>query len=307
MAKEQSVDKLVMSLKESAAKRKAMIEYFGFVPSSIIKLARGKLSSQMYIYQHEVPKRSTSKDPAKKKKRDTLRRAGYRDYKTAPSRQGHHSSGGYMVSSIMPAELVEFFIKYYARPGDIYIDPFMGQGIQLQVANLYKMDYIGFDICREFYSYIKSMKSKLTTNGNSLDIHLCDARHMDMIEDSKCGFCFTSPPYWDVEYYGDEKEQLGKRDYPEFLAGMKEVAAELFRVMGEGSTAVINVNDFRKQKVFYPYHSDTITLFQEVGWHMRDMWIIEGLVGGLPKVFGVNSNLGRIAPKVHEYAIVFQK
>jgi DNA modification methylase len=121
-------------------------------------------------------------------------------------------------------------------------------------------------------------------------------------------FCFTSPPYWDIEYYGDEPEQLGKSPtYLDFIMSMEEIVKAWLPKFRSGAYVIVNVNDFRKDGEFYPYHADTITLFQEAGYEFVDLWIVEGLVGGIPRGFAVDFNLKRIAPKVHEFSLVFRK
>lgn len=47
-------------------------------------------------------------------------------------------------------------------------------------------------------------------------------------------------------------------------------------------------------------------LFRAAGWTPHDTWIIDGLVGGMARIWAVDKNARRIAPKVHEYAHVFR-
>lgn len=207
----------------------------------------------------------------------------------------------------MPAELVAFFIKYYAKPGDLYLDPFAGQGVQMQVAKLLGLHYHGYDLSADFCTYIRAVKSRIDDGSTELHITEGDSREPTEIADSSGDFSFHSPPYWDIEYYGDEVGQLGyKQSYEDFLSGMQAVAAAWLSKFKSGAYHVVNVNDFRAHGRFYPYHADTINLFQAAGWRLHDIWIIDGLVGGLPKAFAVDFNRQRIAPKVHEYAIVFR-
>lgn len=207
----------------------------------------------------------------------------------------------------MPAELVEFFVKYYASPGDVYLDPFMGQGVQMQVAHLLGLHYWGYDLSSEFFAYIDSVREKIEDNTTALQIFCGDSRNPEHIPDEIGDFSFHSPPYWNIEYYGDEPEQLGKGTYEDFLQGMEDVARAWLPKFKSGAYHVVNVNDFRMGGTFYPYHADTLALFKRAGWELADLWIIEGLVGGLSKAFAVDFNLKRIAPKLHEYALVFRK
>lgn len=218
----------------------------------------------------------------------------------------HDGSPGRLAASIMPAELVDFFIKYYAKPGDTYLDPFAGQGVQMQVAAKRGLHYIGYDISEEFYAYIKAAQERIDPDSKLTEIYRADSRHPDDIPDGIGDFSFHSPPYWDIEYYGDEPEQLGQGSYEEFLDGMEAVYRAWLPKFKPGAYHAVNVNDFRRGGRFYSYHTHTIQIAENAGWVLHDTWIIDGLVGGLPKAFAVDFNLKKIAPKVHEYVLVFK-
>jgi DNA modification methylase len=301
----QDVDSLQESLKRSQVNRQAMMKKFGFIPLSVLStLGRGSISKSLFVYQHDVPQRNMAHLPANKEKRERLREAGYTDFKNSPS--SRMAGRGTLGATIMPAELVDFFIKYYSYPRSVYLDPFMGQGIQMQVAKMMKLDYYGYDISEEFFAYIDSVRSKIDDGSTTISVHCGDSRFPDKIPNNIGDFCFTSPPYWDIEFYGEEDGQLGyKQSYDEFLVGMYDVARAWHPKFKKGAYVVVNVNDFRKDGRYYPYHADTIGLFTRAGYEMTDTWIIEGFVGGLPKAFAVDFNMKKIAPKVHEYALVF--
>lgn len=309
------VSDLVESIKQSRANRAAMEKKFGTMPLSILRLNRGALSKRMFSYQTEQRGRSvTAKSGiaiAELEEGATKQRALERvalGITGGGSVLDRKENGSRVGASIMPAELVEFFIKYYARPGDVYLDPFMGQGVQMQVAKLMGLHYYGYDLSTEFFGYIEAVRAKIDDGKTTIQATHGDSRHPDAIPDGIGDFSFHSPPYWDIEFYGTESEQLGyNHTYPEFLDGMQQVAAAWLPKFKASAWHVVNVNDFRKDGRFYPYHADTIALFQRAGWQLADTWIIDGLVGGLPKAFAVDFNMKRIAPKVHEYALVFRK
>lgn len=289
---------------ESGKRRAKMKKKFGFIPVSIVRLSRGALSASMFSMQHETPERNTETQKGYQDKLKRLKEAGYD--KNAPSNR--KAGRGTLGLSIMPAEIVAFFGKYYAKKGGVYLDPFMGHGIRMQVAKLMGMDYYGYDASSEFFKYITSVKKKIDDGETVLDINRGDSRHPDKIPNDIGTFSFYSPPYWDIEYYGDDPEQLGTdKSYEEFLQGMHDVAAAWLPKFKQGAWHIVNVNDFRKDKVFYPYHADLIRKYQEAGWEMYDTWIIEGMIGGTPQSFAVSFNEMQIAPKVHEYALVFRK
>lgn len=293
------------SLQQSAANRNAMQQKFGFIPLSILQIGRGALHKAMFHYAGDASVAANMKNN-NAEKQQRLAEAGYAKAASSPSERG--AGRGKPGLSIMPAELVEFFIKYYAHPQQVYLDPFMGQGIQMQVAKRYKLHYYGYDISQEFFKYIASVRDIIDDQQTTLSITCADSRYPTAIPDDIGDFSFHSPPYWDIEFYGVESGQLGyQQSYPAFLENMHDVAKAWLPKFKRGAYQIVNVNDFRKHGKFYAYHADTIALFERAGWLLTDIWIVNGLVGGISKAFAVDFNSQRIAPKVHEYCLCFRK
>lgn len=316
MSKTKTPKRFEDGLADSNVARANMIARFGFVPLSVIReIHRGKLHRKMFVYQSEEGGRAANNWTLDKLLEEAPNEA-WREKILArskrPTTMNIHPKSMQNKNraqlSMMPAELVEFFVKYYAKPGDVYLDPFMGQGIRMQVAKLLGLHYYGFDLSTEFFRYIDSVRSKIDDGKTVINITHADSRFPSNIPDGIGDFSFHSPPYWDVEFYGDEPGQLGHgKTYEEFLVGMRDVARAWLPKFKPGAFHVVNVNDFRRDGRFYSYHSDTIRVFTEAGWELTDTWIIEGLVGGFPKVFAVQHNERKTSPKVHEYALVFRK
>lgn len=58
-------------------------------------------------------------------------------------------------SAAFPEELPEWFIKLFTKENDIVLDPFMGSGTTLVVANRMRRNSIGIDIVKEYYDVVK--------------------------------------------------------------------------------------------------------------------------------------------------------
>jgi site-specific DNA-methyltransferase (adenine-specific)/site-specific DNA-methyltransferase (cytosine-N4-specific) len=58
-------------------------------------------------------------------------------------------------SATFPRELPEWFIKLFTQENDIVLDPFMGSGTTIEVANRMKRNAIGIEIIPEYYNEIK--------------------------------------------------------------------------------------------------------------------------------------------------------
>lgn len=58
-------------------------------------------------------------------------------------------------SAAFPEELPEWFIKLFTKQDDMVLDPFMGSGTTLIVANRMKRNSVGIDIVPEYYNMVK--------------------------------------------------------------------------------------------------------------------------------------------------------
>jgi site-specific DNA-methyltransferase (adenine-specific) len=58
-------------------------------------------------------------------------------------------------SAAFPEELPEWFIKIFTRPSDIVLDPFMGSGTTISVANRLRRNSIGIEIMPQYYNMVR--------------------------------------------------------------------------------------------------------------------------------------------------------
>lgn len=62
-------------------------------------------------------------------------------------------------SAAFPEELPEWFIKLFTKERDVVLDPFMGSGTTLTVANRMKRNSIGIEIIPEYYEMVRKKVS----------------------------------------------------------------------------------------------------------------------------------------------------
>jgi site-specific DNA-methyltransferase (adenine-specific)/site-specific DNA-methyltransferase (cytosine-N4-specific) len=62
-------------------------------------------------------------------------------------------------SAAFPQELPEWFIKLFTKEHDWVLDPFMGSGTTITVANRMKRNSVGIDIVEEYYDLVKNQVS----------------------------------------------------------------------------------------------------------------------------------------------------
>jgi DNA modification methylase len=57
-------------------------------------------------------------------------------------------------SAAFPEELPEWFIKLFTKEGDTVLDPFMGSGTSVIVANRMKRNAVGIDVMPEYFQMV---------------------------------------------------------------------------------------------------------------------------------------------------------
>lgn len=72
-------------------------------------------------------------------------------------------------SAAFPEELPEWFIKLFTKENDTVLDPFMGSGTTLIVANRMKRNSIGIDIVSEYYEMVQKQL-------NPVEFYLCEPK-----------------------------------------------------------------------------------------------------------------------------------
>jgi len=218
--------------------------------------------------------------------------------------------------SRFPQDLCQFLIKFYTNEGDTVLDPFAGHNSRMESCYKVNRNYIGFDICHQFMEWNRQVKNGLEEENSRcltpLDsfilLYEVDSRNiLDYIEEESIDFCITSPPFYDIEYYGPEMEQLGRaKFYNDFIYSLGTIVEICFKALKEGSYIAWETNDFRRDKTFYTYHADLINLFKRAGFLIHDIIIVDYGSSFLSS-FLSDVEHNKIMPKQHSYIIIGRK
>jgi len=291
---EAAAGKTVASLAKSRSAREDIIRLFGGeLPQSIMVAQRGG--------------RSTDEDTA----------VGSYDAASIASKEqlaiceNFNASGRSVRQGAMsqfPQNIGHAVVLLYSAPGDTIVDPFAGHNSRMELCIKAGRSYIGHDISASFMEFNRKRARYLRERYLGLTIELVegDSRYMQ-VADEAGDFTLTSPPYYNLEDYGDEPEQLGNaKTYEVFLRMLARVAKENFRTLKPGAFCVWFVNDFRADGRFHPYHIDTFNLLRAAGFVEWDMMIVD-FGPPIRAAFATQVVSQQILPKRHEYGIVMRK
>jgi|GEM_PF-5275392 len=302
--------KNVESLKKSRAIREEFLLRFGQIPSSILRYDRRMDIEDPVISEHGRSYTETFTPTSK----------DFSDPTAFLKEHNFHISGSGVKKgalSTFPHNIGRIVIEVLSERGDIIYDPFAGHNSRMQLCFEAWRNYWGVDVCIEFMTHNRVLADYLMTGQykdspfqerNPCEIRLFVGSSNNVpFGDSLADFTITSPPYWDVEYYGDEAEQLGNcKTYKSFLMHLLDHMNENYRVLKPGAFCCWFINDFRRKGIFYPYHIDVFRLLEQAGFMPWNIYIVD-LGSSLGECFLQKIMETKIFAKRHEYCVVVRK
>jgi|SRR5688572_623055 len=286
--------KSVESLANSRNKAEELTRMFrGDIPSSVMRVRRDEMGTDPVLGSYEE--------------------SGNHDFKGTNLHKAFTISGRGAAKgalSIFARNICRTAVLLYSKPGDMIVDPFIGHNSRMETCVREGRHYHGYDVSLRFMKDNYKLQAALRKEMPSMkiELNLQTSEHMIYTPDEYGDFTITSPPYWDIEDYGDEPEQLGKwsKTYDEFMRKMANVAKENFRTLKSGAYAAWYINDFRRDGKFYPYHVDTASILQDAGFIWEDIMIVD-LGRAFRESFIAQIVEQKILPKRHEYGIIVRK
>ena len=197
----------------------------------------------------------------------------------------------------------------YSEEGELVLDQFAGGGTTLVEAKLLNRNIIGIDVnedallrCRE-----KTAFTHVGANG-SVYLKRGDARNLSFIPSEGIDLICTHPPYADIiQYSQNNPEDLSRLSVPLFLAGMKRVAQESFRVLKPHKYCAILMGDLRKKGYIVPLGFEVMRLFNDVGFKTKEIIFKEQHNCRSTGYWQANSSRKSFLLIAHEYLFVFDK
>src|SRR5882672_8553149 len=165
--------------------------------------------------------------------------------------------------SVFAAPLVEWILLRYAGPpGGRVLDAFAGGPPRAVVASIMGYRYVGYEIRQV---QIKENKKLLKELGLEAEYILADGRFLHS-NIGQFDFALTCPPYYDLEKYSDQPDDLSNlSSYWEFNASMWFTAQSHAAVMKPGSYVCIVVGLFRDKKTseLVDFRAHTVENFRD--------------------------------------------
>jgi hypothetical protein len=216
------------------------------------------------------------------------------------------NNAGSSGTSIFDPVICELFYSWFVPKGGTILDPFAGGSVRGIMASELGRNYVGIDVRKEQIAANEAQAKKICKGpqpiwklGDSRDIKkLVGMRRFDAI--------FSCPPYFDLEKYSDDPNDLSNMSYDAFLEGMGSIVEQCAAVLKPDRFACYVIADVRDKAGFYRgLVVDTILMFERAGLRLYNQAVLITAVGSLSirakRIFGPSRKLGNS----HQHVLIF--
>lgn len=208
--------------------------------------------------------------------------------------------------SIFDPVLTEIMYKWFCPSGGAIYDCFAGGSVRGIVADKLGYKYTGIDLRQEQIDANYENASDL----NLTPVWYCDdSLNADKyIDDDSVDMIFSCPPYFDLEIYSDNPQDISNMDYEGFCETYKQIIDIACRKLKENRFAVFVVGDIRDKKGYYRNFIDyTKKCFNDNGLQTYNELILCDVIGTGAIRAKKQMISGRKVVKTHQNVLCFYK
>lgn len=239
---------------------------------------------------------------------------------------GVYSSG----TSVFDPVVCELAYRWFCPAGGQVIDPFCGGSVRGIVAAKLGFKYWGCDLRQEQVTANEEQGRKILGEAVAQPEWVCgDARnelaqqppcrvcgkdkceHPPATDDAPFGadFIFTCPPYFDLEIYSEQPEDLSNMTWSHFCTAYHDIIEKAGRRLKNNRFACFVVGDIRDQRTgaYRNLPGVTIAAFMSAGFTLHNECILVTSVGSLPIRAAAAFEAARKLGKTHQNILVFCK
>ncbi len=211
-------------------------------------------------------------------------------------------------TSVFDPVIVELAVRWYSAPGGTVLDPFAGGSVRGIVASLLGRKYYGIDLRADQVEANEAQIFTASPDFPPLWIAGDSEKILDRFERESVDLVFSCPPYFDLEVYSDDPDDLSNKDWESFLTSYYEIIRKAANALKEDRFAVWVVGEVRDKKGFIRgLIPETITAFREAGLNYYNNGITLDPQATAALRANRFFNSGRKLVTVHQHFMVFVK
>jgi len=208
-------------------------------------------------------------------------------------------------TSIFDPVLCECMYRWFTKEDDNILDCFAGGSVRGIVASKLKRNYTGIDLSENQIKHNIMQGNKICESHKPNWIY-DNALNVDKLE-KKFDFLFSCPPYYNLEVYSDNPEDISTMKYDDFIKDYREIIRKSCERLNDNSFAVFVVGEVRENDRYVGFVPDTIRAFEDAGMsYYNEMILLQE-----PATAAMRAekfmNASRKIPKAHQNVLMFSK
>jgi hypothetical protein len=215
------------------------------------------------------------------------------------------------VSELDPV-MCEVMYAWFGIPNGTILNPFGGEPVSAIVAAYKGYEFTGVEVRPEQVVATYDAVGRAEVDVEKVLVHTGDSTKMDNIKEMNgktYDMVFSSPPFYDLEVYSDQKDDLSNiGTYKEFMEMYTQAFTHSVAKLKNDRFVVINVTEIRDKKKgnYRNFVGDNVKLFTDLGLHFYNDIILLNAAG--TAMLRAKRNMAtRKVVRVHQNLLVFYK
>lgn len=211
--------------------------------------------------------------------------------------------------SQFPLKTVKEILDEFLPNGGTWYDPCMGWGARMLGAWQHKdVIYFGTDTNEELYNRLSDLAQQLNKHREFLfDIRQWSATDLQVGWKDRMDLVFTSPPYFNAEYYeGKHTSCTPDTAYEDWKNNfLRPVFKNCYIYLKQGGVMAWNIKDIFTDKTWWPLVEDSIKAAEEAGFKYDG----DRTLKNIKRMYGSRGDSGKkgINPNADERILIFRK
>jgi DNA modification methylase len=212
-------------------------------------------------------------------------------------------------TSIFDPALCELMYTWFCKKGGAVLDPFAGGPSRGVVAGYMGLKYFGLELSQKQVRASEANARELLVAKKRPTYYCGDSdKLLDKKWSTKFDFLFSCPPYFNLEVYSKDKDDLSNMTYDKFLAHYRSIVLKSCKLLKLKSYACFVISPVRgKDGSYYDLVGDTVDAFQKAGLVFYNDAILLNMIGSASMRADKQFTASKKLVRVHQNVLIFYK
>ncbi len=230
--------------------------------------------------------------------------------KSGENNGGFMDNPGNRGASVFDPVLCELiYTMHLDKINNSILDPFAGGSVRGIIAHLLGFNYTGIELRQEQIDSNREQSLNILPINNQPNWFCGDSEKILSGEWNKqFDLLFTCPPYFNLEKYSDDKDDLSNMSYSDFILKYESIINKSCNLLKSGAYACIVIQEIRdKNGNLIGLVPDTINAFRKAGMNYYNEMILQKVIASKALLSRRFFEKSKKVTRHHENVLIFRK